>query len=239
MLSNQRSIFKRNRYTQIGLQTWLSADAIATITVNGSNLVSQWKDRTTNVRHFTQATDANKPLFVSSAINSLPAVRFNGTTSFLNFSDATLSYLNSSSFTIFYVATKTAAATNQFVIGGQGAGTRNNLALGYLSTNTYKEVFGSDDINAVVPVKPAGSPELYGFTYSNVDNSRVIRRNGSIVGLGASNGSLTGMSGEALGRYLTTYGQFDLGELLIYNRVLTAYEILQIERDLLSKWSIT
>jgi hypothetical protein len=239
MLSNQRSIYKRNRYTQVGLQIWLSADAVQTITTTGVNLVSQWKDRTTNLRHFTQATDANKPLFVSNAINSLPAIRFNGTSSFLNFSDQTLSFLNSSSFTIYYVATKTAGASNQYVIGGQGAGTRNNLSAGYLSTNTYKVGFGADDTNAVVPVKTAGAPELYGITYSNVDNSRVIRRNGVVVGLGASNGSLTGMSGQTLGRYLTNYGQFDLGELLVYNRVLTAYELQQIERDLLSKWSIT
>jgi hypothetical protein len=239
VLSNQRSIFKRNRYTTYGLQIWLAADAISTIVTTGANLVSQWKDRTINLRHFTQGTDANKPTFVASAINSLPAVRFNGTSSFLNFSDATLSFLNASSFTIFYVASKTAQTSNSFVIGGQGAGTRNNLALGYLSTNTYKEVFGSDDINAVVTVKPAGSPELYGVTYNSSDNSRVIRRNGVVVGLGASNGSLTGMSGQTLGRYLTSYGQFDLGELLVYNRVLTSYEIQQIERDLLSKWSIT
>lgn len=238
MLSNQRSIFKRFRYTQVGLQLWISADAIATITANASNQVSQWKDRTTNVRHFTQGTDANKPTFVSAAINSLPAIRFNGSNNFLNFSDPTLSWLNSSSFTIAYVAAKT-GSTNAWVIGGQGGGTRNNLFNGYATSNTYRIGFGNDDQNAITPVVTAGRPELYVLTYSNTDNTRVIRRNGSLVGLSASNGSLTGMSGQTLGRYLTSYGQFDLGEMLIYNRVLSAYEINQIERDLLSKWSIS
>jgi hypothetical protein len=239
MLSNQRSIYKRFRYTQIGLQTWISADAISTITANASNLVSQWKDRTINSRHFVQSTDANKPTFIASAINSLPAIRFNGTTSFLNFSDTTLSWLNNSSFTIFYVASKTAGASNQYVIGGTATGTRNNLSAGYVSTNTYRFGMEGDNLSTVVPVVTSGRPELYAMTYSIADNSRVIRRNGTVVGLGASGGSLNSMTAQTLGRYLSTFGQFDLGELLIYNRVLSAYEITQVERDLLSKWSIT
>jgi hypothetical protein len=46
------------------------------------------------------------------------------------------------------------------------------------------------------------------------------------------------MTGQAIGRYLSTYGQFDLGEILIYNRAVSDYEIGQVERDLISKWTI-
>jgi len=47
------------------------------------------------------------------------------------------------------------------------------------------------------------------------------------------------MTGQAIGRYLTSYGQFDLGEMIIYNRTLSDYETGQVERDLISKWTIS
>jgi hypothetical protein len=47
------------------------------------------------------------------------------------------------------------------------------------------------------------------------------------------------MSGQALGKYLSSFGNFALGELLIYNRVLTTSEINGVERDMMSKWSIS
>lgn len=239
MLSNQRSIYKRARYSQFGLQLWLDATAIDNITRDVNNKISLVEDRTSFLRHFNQPTGANQPLFVPSGINSLPAIRFDGVSSFLNFSDPTLSWLNNTSFTIFYVATKTGQASNSYVIGGSASGTRTNLSAGYLSANTYRIGFGNDDSNTIVPVRPAGTPELYCIKFNTADNSRTVRRNKSIVGLGASNGALSGMTGQALGRYLGAFGQFDLGELIIYNRVLSDYETDQVERDLMSKWTIS
>jgi hypothetical protein len=241
VLSNQRSIFRKSRYTILGQQIWLDATATTDITVvpsGGTQYVSVWKDRTVNARNFTQATQANQPIFVPASINGLPSIAFNGTSSFMTFSDQALSFLNASSFTIYYVATKTSAAP-AYVFGGQGTGTRNNLAAGYAATNTFKVVFGNDDTQTVVNTVSAGQPELYGITYNTATNQRIIKRNGVVVGQSSSGGSLSGMSGQALGRYLTSYGQFNLGEFLLYNRVLTAYEIAQLEQTLISKWSIT
>lgn len=239
MLDNQRSIFKRSRYSQFGLQLWLDASAVDNFEVDAQNRCSLARERSQYLRNFDQSDDAKKPTYVLGAINSLPGLRFDGVDDFMNFADPTLSWLFNTSFTVFYVATKTAELSNSFVIGGQGGGARTNLALGYLSTNTYRVVFGSDDANAVVPVISTGIPELYCLRYDIVDNRRELRRNGNTVGLGASGGSLSGMSGQTLGRYLGNFGQFDLGELIIYDRVLSDYEIDQVERDLLSKWTIS
>lgn len=238
MLDNQRSIYKRSRYSQFGLQLWLDGSAVDNFEVDAQNRCSLARDRSQYLRNFDQSDDTKKPLYILAAINSLPALRFDGVDDFMNFADPTLSWLNNSSFTVFYVATKTAELSNSFVIGGTASGTRANLALGYLSTNTYRVVFGNDDASAVVPVATAGQPELYTLRYDISDNRREVRRNGSTVGLGASGGSLSGMTGQTLGRYLSNFGQFDLGELIIYNRTLSDYEIGQVERDLISKWTI-
>ena len=239
MLSNQRSIYKRARYSQYGLSLWIDATAIDLIQRDGSDKISLVEDRTQYLRHLNQPTQANKPLYVPSAINSLPAIRFNGVDQFLNMSDPTLSWLNASSFTIFYVATKTAQLSNSFVLGGTAAGTRANLATGYTATNTHKIVFGNDDASTIVPIKTVGQPELYNISFNAQTLERRVKRNGTTVGLGSSAGSLAGMTGQAVGRYLTTYGQFDLGELIIYNRTLSDYETGQVERDLISKWTIS
>jgi hypothetical protein len=239
MLGNQRSIFKRNRFTQKNLQLWVDGALPGTVTRDGSNKVSLWKDKTINARNFVQATVAQQPTYLPTGINGLGAVYFDGAAFNMPFSDQTLAYIAGGSFTIVYVATKTAGTANQYVIGGQGTGTRNNLIAGYVSANTYKFGLGNDDMNAIVNVVNAGVPELYLMTFDGTTFERRIRRNTFDEGLGAASGVITGMSGQALGKYLSSFGNFALGELLIYNRVLTTSEINSVERDMMSKWSIS
>jgi hypothetical protein len=238
MLNNQRSIYRRNRYTTNGLVAQFDASASALVTRDANGYVSSWQDKTANARTLVQATQGNKPVWQATGLSGLGAIAFSGSSQFLTFNDQTMAFLAGTSFTIFHVASKTAQSSNSYIIGGQGVGTRNNLYFGNLSANTYKWGFGNDDQNAIVTNANAGTPELYTLVYSTADNSRRIRRNSVDVGVGASAGSLSGMSGQAVGRYITAYGQFSLGELLIYNRALSATEYLAVERDLISKWSV-
>ena len=239
MLESQRSLFKRSRYSQFGLQLWLDGTAVDNFEITPvTNKCYLAKERSQYLRNFTQATAANQPTYILAAINSLPALRFDGVNQFMLFSDPTLSWLANSSFTLFYVATKTAKTTTSFVIGGQGTATRSNLASGYTIPTSNRAVFGNDDINAIVPSVTPGQPELYAIRYDNLNNRREVRRNGVTVALGASDGAPSNMTGQGIGRYLSTYGQFDLGEILIYNRAVSDYEMGQVERDLISKWTI-
>jgi plastocyanin len=240
LLSNQRSIYRKSRYPQFGLQLWLDGTAVEKFTIDEFNRCSLAEERGPFQRSFTQAVPANQPTYLDSAINSLPALRFDGSSQFMLFSDETLSWLSSSSFTVMYVATRTAKTSNSFVIGGQSTATRENLGLGYLTASSYRYVFQNDDITVPVPGSPVGQPELYTITFDSSNNERKVRRNGTLLGNDLSDGTLgTAMTGQSLGRYLSSFGQFDLGELLIYNRVLSQYERDQIQRDLASKWTIS
>lgn len=60
------------------MEFWFDADS-SYITKDGGDLVSQWDDRSGNARHLAQATGTKQPLWISSAQNSLPGVRFDGT----------------------------------------------------------------------------------------------------------------------------------------------------------------
>lgn len=239
MLSTHRSIYKRSRISQVGLQLWLDATADQNFVTDNENRCTLALDRSQYARHFTQTNPDFAPVYLPNTLNSLPSLKFNGIDQFMSFSDETLSWLNNKSFTIFYVATKTPKTNTSMVIGGSSTGIRSNLAAGYISPTTYRFIMGQDDINAVVPTVAPGDPELLVLTYDVETNRREVRRNGLGVALGASDGSLFNMQDQSLGKYLTTYGEFDLGEIIIYDRVLQAYERTIVERDLASKWTIT
>jgi hypothetical protein len=88
------------------LAYWYSADS--GITKDGSNLVSQWNDRSGNARNVTQATAGNKPVYTTNQVNGLPAVIFDGSNDFLSLNASI--FTNTSNITFFAVAKITTAS---------------------------------------------------------------------------------------------------------------------------------
>jgi hypothetical protein len=68
------------RFRGAGLAIWLLADS--TFITIGTG-VSQWTDASGNGNNLTQATGANQPAYIASAVNGKPAVRFDGAGDFL------------------------------------------------------------------------------------------------------------------------------------------------------------
>ncbi|MGE4043322.1 MAG: hypothetical protein AB7F35_00610 [Acetobacteraceae bacterium] len=58
-----------------GLAAWYSATDAATITKDGSGLVSQWNDKSGNGNHLSQDTALRQPKISANAINGLPAIQ--------------------------------------------------------------------------------------------------------------------------------------------------------------------
>jgi hypothetical protein len=75
LLSNQ-SRFSPASIPDLAL--WLDASDASTLTLDGSNNVEQWRDKSGNARHAAQASTTLRPAFLSSGINGLPAVRGDG-----------------------------------------------------------------------------------------------------------------------------------------------------------------
>jgi hypothetical protein len=65
------------------LALWLDAADASTITLNGST-VSQWRDKSGNNRHASQATKANQPTYTPSGLNGKPVITFDGVDDFLS-----------------------------------------------------------------------------------------------------------------------------------------------------------
>lgn len=62
-----------NPKTIADLAGWWDANDSSTITLN-STTVSEWKDKSGNGRHATQATAANQPVYSTNQVNGLPAL---------------------------------------------------------------------------------------------------------------------------------------------------------------------
>jgi hypothetical protein len=237
LLPNQRSNFRRARFTTLGLQLHLDASLPATVIRDGSNFVSAWNDKSGKARNMAQGTQANKPLFLATGLGGLGALQFDGTDDFMTFSDQTLSYIASKSFTVFYVASKP-ANNNTWVFGGTNTGTRTNLYAGNLTANTHRVGFYNDDQGSIVTAAASGTTEIYTIVYDSSNNQRTIRRNRVEVSRAVTGGSVSSMTGQAIGRYISSYGNFKIGEFLIYDRALQFAEQETVEKDLISKWSI-
>jgi hypothetical protein len=237
LLPNQRSNFRRARFTTLGLKLHLDGSLPATVIRDGSNFVSAWNDKSGAQRNMVQATQANKPLFLATGLGGLGALQFDGADDFMTFSDQTLAYIASRSFTIFYVASKP-ANNNTYIIGGTATGTRTNLFAGNLTANTHRVGFYNDDQGSIVTAAATGTTEIYTIVYDSSNNQRTVRRNRVEVSRAVAGGSLSSMTGQAIGRYVSSYGNFKIGEFLIYDRALQFAEQETVEKDLISKWSI-
>lgn len=237
MLPNQRSNFRRARFTTVGMQLHLDASLPATVIRDGSNFVSQWNDKSGKVRNMSQGTQANKPTFLPTGLGGLGALQFDGSDDFMTFSDQTLAYIAGRSFTIVSVTSKP-ANNNSWIVGGTATGTRSNLYYGNLTANTHRMGFYNDDQGSIITVAPTGTTEIYTMVFDSTNNQRIVRRNGVEVSRAVSQGSLAGMTGQSIGRYLSSYSSFKIGELIIYDRALQFAEYNTVEKDLISKWSI-
>jgi len=237
LLPNQRSNFRRARFTTLGLKLHLDASLPATVIRDGSGFASAWNDKSGAQRNMVQATQANKPLFLATGLGGLGALQFDGSDDFMTFSDQTLAYIAGRSFTVFYVASKPANA-NTWIFGGTNTGTRTNFFAGNLAANTHRTGFYNDDQGSIVTTAASGTTEIYTIVYDLSNNQRTVRRNRVEVSRAVTGGSVASMTGQAIGRYISSYGNFKIGEFLIYDRALQFAEQETVEKDLISKWSI-
>ena len=234
-----------------GLALWLDASDPATITRDGSDLVSQWRDKSGKGNHVSQATALNKPKYVASAINGRPAIR--GRHDGVNPSQlaapdsASLKYTNFTQFTVArrlsdlnaneYIVAKYDTATNirEFRVNLNG------------STTEYFTVVKSSDGTSATGVGPAPATAI------NTTNAHIFEAayDGANV-YAALDVTATATTASATGVFngASSYRLFSLNatpqepfagyisEHLFFTRTLTAAERAVLYRYFKAKWGI-
>ena len=212
-------------------------DASSLVTLSGSSVVS-WEDKIGG-RIVSQGNSIERPNFVSSAINSNPAIEFDGINDNLQESDS-IKFDNAISFIVICEPQSNASEMRSVGFEGQ---TRDYLFIPFrfysdLTTGFYSRHSGNDESN-----NPSGNwavNTVYMFTGISVegtstDHFRNKTKSVTVTPIG-SNYTIgrTGVDVYSIGSNRYGNNQFFDGyiaEVLIYNKKLSDSEINQLFDD--------
>ena len=210
------------------LVAWWDASDSNTITITTG--VSQWDDKSGNLRHLTQNTAVNQPMYLTNAINGYPVLMFTNTASY---------YIqNTNTFhvgMIFFVATANTNSTASLatLMGNNNDNAdirRNNVTL------FYRGLGQAQDANDFV--YPQSIQYINGI-FTNLFTHNIPHIYSGQLGTGANGGGnyttyTIGRASSSLGRYWNGY----VGEVILYSTALTAFNRQKIEGYLAWKWGL-
>jgi hypothetical protein len=225
------------------LKLWLDADDRASMIVSSSE-VSQWNDKSGNLRNFTQGTAANRPDYVTSVINGKPVLRFNGSTHRLTSS----AFLGGSSYVSFMAVLKMnslTSATQRIFSVDLNANARFVAIVN--SSNNYAW-FGrresTDSLGTMNTTVSTTNTVIYESVLDYSTGDGYIRINGTQETSGSSltsTGVLTSsLSGHAIGSSSTgTFAaDMDIAEILIFTSDIGTTDRQKAEGYLAWKWGL-
>lgn len=239
---NWRSLATTNEVTVFGHQpglapvpdplVWLRADAGLSLT-NGTNVAS-WTDQSRNGFVFAASTEATQPAWVTNVINGLPVIRFTGANRDRLVGDLGRTLTNA---TIFTVCRFEGNASSAYAYA---FGTRNfsglMMTLARRSGNGAYHYDGAAE--RVAPNTIAGS-SFHVFTQVyNGDQHQLARNAGMLLDTRTTVGRAYSAvaTNVILGKYVTSTSTGsmtgDIVEWLVYDRVLSVEERLEVEEYL-------
>ncbi|MBV8929439.1 MAG: hypothetical protein JO152_09985 [Mycobacteriaceae bacterium] len=225
---------------------WYAADD-ANIVLNGSN-VSTWPNKVTSTGlAAAQGTAAKQPAFVASGQNGKPVVRFNAASQQTLITSGNFPLTGNLTTTVF-TAVSPASNTSNTGIWGWGS---TAVAAGEFGFYSSVQLVGEAELQHA-----GGNPCRFGagtytagaqlFTITKspgaVNTTTAMRRNGvALTNQATSSANTLAIASGALylgswsgGAYLSG----DLMAVIVYNRVLNASEITQVEGYINGKWAL-
>lgn len=239
-----------------GLRVWWDASDSATITKDGSNLVSAWNDKSGNGHHLAVA-GSEHPTWVSAAKNGLDAVQFIGDGANGDYltHDAGSDAIDLSPLTVFIVcvldatqsssarilsARQSATLTNDFaspnlIVSRVGGGDNidayidgvNQTATRSYTDDTWIIYECRADGSSTMGHRINGGTESTKSSASVPGNLRYLRLGQACV----TSGNPPGVSGNE-----DLYGK--IGEVIIYNAALDATQRTTVRDYLNAKWAV-
>jgi len=237
--TDTRKIYRRNDPIWIergeaggALKVWLDADDSSTITKDGSNKVSQWNDKSGEANHVSNSTAGSQPLWVDSAQNSKPLIRFDGVDDFLQ--KATFENGDLSQPATVFAVVKMPSNYYKYAMSGSVSGKQWKVASGNSSAITFVMSAGGE----LETLNHYTNMRQYTLTYNGA--SSVARQSKTAYMSGDAGTEV--LSGLTLAmRYLSAgsgFGACDWCELLIYEGAIDDSVRDSIEDYLATKWGL-
>jgi PKD repeat protein len=218
---------------------WLRGDAGVT-TVSGA--VSQWNDQSGNGYNATQTTATTRPLISNSVqFNNLPVIRFDGTDDVLV--GTTISNFQNDNMTMFVLNSGNSQSGNMAGLFTVGTISNGLFLTRSISTTQAFRVWTN---NIAQLTSLTNSAPTSGYLPKIVTMSREVGVQGKL----SVNGSQQAITTNApflapftnaayqIGRapgYSTLNGE--IAEVIVYNRILTAVEQIQVQKYLMDKYA--
>lgn len=216
------------------LKLWLDADDSSTITESGGS-VSLWEDKSGDSRNASRSVSARQPKTGVRTIGGKNVITFDGT-------DDNMELLNPLSnvtaWTSFIILNTSASNASSAILGYSGGSTNHGTLKTEQWNNTGKLGYTRRNVADYASSINTPSGDAMFTTYTTSSSNLVFSSGGSsdTVNVGA-----TRMDLELLGA-TTPAGSDpyvgDIGEVLFYERQLTAEEISTVESYLAAKWGL-
>lgn len=251
-LSSARAITQSSNVSSIkDLSLWLEATSDKSFTsdrLDDSTAISQWNDINPQISaglksNALQATSGKQPLYIRSAINGLPAIKFDGTNDYMSVADGFDD--DSQSITVFVVWKSIslpgvdAALLEKWDGGSSGYPycLRISPTIFYIASYDGSTAVSSSSTTAptigvarIVSAKIANGDALTIWTNGSQEDSD----SDSVTGT-TSNGTalFIGARGDE-----SIYANGYFGEIIVFSRALKAEERQSVEKYLGQKWGI-
>lgn len=222
---------------------WLDGADADTQTVNGSNLLASWLDKSGNTRTATQSSDAIKPTVHPTGQNGKGTVAFQylgvtGTASRMTCANA----ISTTASTIIIVHKCPARVNTTEVLLSQGIGTLRRGSSGGEEVISYVAGGSTDGVDAL---QAADGPALDKFVITSTRRSAAqnhieLRENFAVIKSTTYTYSTALASAQIRLGWDTAgnYGNVEFAEIIIYDRYLSTAELLQVENYLNDKWAV-
>ena len=239
-----------------GYKVWLDASDTGTITQSGG-LVSQWTDKSANAYTFTQSTASYKPSTGVDTQNGKNVLTYGINDTLLSTAAAsTWTFLHSTVSTVFMAFKQTAAsAAAEFLSDYVGASGNIGFSIYQENPGNFVHLIVRGSSGTYVVVNKTGSSTIgTAFTYVTAvgDPTNATAANRSDVRLKQSsaikNNVQTGAVNTSSPTASLRIGDYDaggnesiqgtVGEILIYDSILSAGNILLNQQYLAGKWGV-
>jgi hypothetical protein len=230
-----------NLTSGVTLETWLYAappplpatndlllhfDASTLSGLSHNDRVSQWNDLSGNAYHAIQTTNASQPIYQTGAVNSKPAVLFQGAQTLITPLKPGEDDLGSGS-TLFVVCSPT---QDGFAVGSWG------IPRYYFGiwTDELQSGYGDAWVRSGAPLP--GSTRLFRLQYDGSEarlyaNGTIVHTNPATL-TGTNDAAITIGDAHGADRWFGGY----IAEIVLYRRSLSAQEVADVEQFLGHKW---
>lgn len=215
---------------------WLDASDATTFTLDGSNNVEQWRDRSGNTRHANQATVMLRPSYVTNLQNGLAGVRFNGSSHFMSGT----SFTATEPFSLF-------CAVRKYGSGSGGGAMHATLYTGAtvigLAVNTFNNTQNGGCIDMTTwraDGTTIANNAVLRQTITKLTGVHTYYRTGGITfSNNVPSTSATTINNYELGRHSgSAYADAAIFEVILYSRQLTTDERNAVHTYLDAKWAL-